>query len=422
MLSFPYRPVGSERECSVSENMFVKPPLNFVIALALIGALGPAAVDMYLPSLPEMATELATSHASMQLTLTVFLAAMGFGQLIFGPCVDALGRRRPLIVGLLVFSVSALGAALAQTLDGLLIARALQGLGSALTLVVIMSMVRDVSHGVQAAKLFAFLMTIEGIAPIIAPAVGGFIDAHFGWRGVLFTLAALGLMVTLNSLVTLKETLPAERREPLNVPMILRTYSRIARDSRFLRPTLAISAVFFFLFAYIGGATLVYQHVYGLPAATFGTLFGVTGVAILLGAMTAGRLLGRYGLARLSAAGAICILVGASTACLSAFTGIGLPGVVTGMAVALFGVGIAETTLMSLAMSSQKTMLGSTAALLGAFQLGISACATPLTGLASSYGAVEWCGLLVVSAALVGLLTWLSVRDLQVELSLSVSH
>ena len=121
---------------------------------------------MYLPSLPEMALEYSASVASIQLTLTVFLLAMGLGQLLFGPVVDAWGRRRPLIAGLVLFSVSALVAGAAPTLDWLLLARFVQGLGSALTLVVIMSMVRDVTQGVQAAKLFGLLMTIEGVAPI----------------------------------------------------------------------------------------------------------------------------------------------------------------------------------------------------------------------------------------------------------------
>lgn len=139
----------------MEKSHFGNPSLKFAIALGAIAALGPSAVDMYLPSLPEMAVDYSTSVASIQLTLTVFLLAMGLGQLLFGPVVDALGRRRPLIAGLLLFSLSALAAGAAPTLEWLLVARFAQGIGSALTLVVIMSMVRDVTQGVQAAKLLA---------------------------------------------------------------------------------------------------------------------------------------------------------------------------------------------------------------------------------------------------------------------------
>lgn len=234
-------------------------PFSFALGLGLIGALGPSAVDMYLSSLPEIASHYQASFTRVQLTLTFFLLAMGAGQLIFGPIVDAYGRRKPLLAGLLLFILCSLGAAAAPSLDTLIMLRFFQGLGSALTLVVIMSMVRDVSQGVAATKLFALLMTIEGVAPILAPALGGVIDAHFGWRAVMLVLAGMGVTVLVNSLLNLPETLPPSKREPLRLGHACSTYLAILADRRFLRPTLAVAAVFFFLFAYIGGATLVYQ-------------------------------------------------------------------------------------------------------------------------------------------------------------------
>ncbi|QHG23566.1 multidrug effflux MFS transporter [Pseudomonas sp. DTU12.1] len=383
--------------------------MRLAIGLGLIGALGPSAVDMYLSSLPEIAREYQSSFASVQLTLTFFLLAMGAGQLIFGPIVDAYGRRRPLLAGLVVFTLCSLGAAWAPTLETLIALRFVQGLGSALTLVVIMSMVRDVSEGVAATKLFALLMTIEGVAPIFAPALGGVIDTHYGWRAVMLVLAAFGLAVLGNSWLSLPETLPASQREPLRLGAACRTYLTIARDRHFLRPTLAVAAVFFFLFAYIGGATLVYQQTYGLSPQAFGMLFGVTGVAILIGAMSAGKLVSRLGLGRLSLIGVCCMAAGSAIAVASTLTYVGLPGIVAGMALALFGLGIAESTLMSLVMSSQKRALGSTAALLGAFQLSVSASATPLSALALTYGPVAWTALLLASALLTCLLTTISL-------------
>ncbi|NBA97128.1 multidrug effflux MFS transporter [Pseudomonas sp. R5(2019)] len=385
--------------------------LKFAAALALIGVLGPSAVDMYLASMPKIAEEFGGSYAQVQLTLTVFLLAMGAGQLVFGPLVDTLGRRGPLMAGLLVFIASSVAAAEAGSLEVLLWARFVQGLGSALTLVVIMSMVRDVAEGARAAQIFALLMTIEGLAPVLAPAVGGFLDSHFGWRAIMWVLAALGALVWLNSWVVLEETLPREKRQPWQPRSILRTYLRIARDGQFLRPTLALSAVFFFLFAYIGGAAFVYQTHFGLSSETFGVLFGVTGVAVLLGAMLAGRLVSRFGLARLALAGAGCMLAGALLTLLSALAGVGLAGVVGGLALAMLGLGICEATLMALVMASQTRSLGSTAALLGAFQLMISSSATPLSGIMAPLGTAHWAGLLAASALVVLLLTRACARQ-----------
>lgn len=394
-------------------------PLRLAFGLGLIGALGPSAVDMYLSSLPEIARDYDASFARVQLTLTFFLLAMGAGQLFFGPIVDAYGRRKPLLMGLALFIACSFGAAWAPTLDILIAFRFVQGLGSALTLVVIMSMVRDVSQGVTATKLFALLMTIEGVAPILAPALGGFIDVHFGWRAVMLVLAGLGMLVLCNSFLNLPETLPVHRRETLRVGTACRTYLAIAADRKFLRPTLAVAAVFFFLFAYIGGATLVYQETYGLSAQAFGMLFGITGVAILLGAMLASRLIGRLGLSRLTSLGVTCIASGATMTLVSAASDIGLPGIATGMAVALFGLGIAESTLMSLVMSSQEKSLGSTAALLGAIQLSVSACASPLSAMVLHYGPVAWTGFLTVSGIAVWVLATRSLKGAEATFSLA---
>ncbi|MBC3455988.1 multidrug effflux MFS transporter [Pseudomonas mosselii] len=384
-------------------------PVRIAVSLGLIGALGPSAVDMYLSSLPEIAREFKTSFASVQLTLTFFLLAMGAGQLLFGPVVDAYGRRKPLLAGLAIFTACSLGAAWAPSLESLIGFRFVQGLGSALTLVVIMSMVRDVSSGVGATKLFAMLMTIEGVAPILAPAAGGFVDAHFGWRAVMLLLTALGIAVLINSWGALPETLSSKKRVPLSIGTVCRTYIAIAKDRTFLMPTLAVSAVFFFLFAYISGATLVYQESYGLSAQQFGLLFGGTGVTIIFGAMAAGKMVSRLGLGKLSMLGVACMATGTMISFASAASGMGLAGVVTGMAIALFGLGIAESTLMSLVMSSQERALGSTAALLGAFQLSISSTATPVAGLVLQHGPEAWAALLAFSALIVCVLTKISV-------------
>ncbi len=381
---------------------------GLAVSLALAAVLGPAGVDMYLASMPAMARELHTSYANVQLSLTVFLLAMGLGQLLCGPLTDMLGRRLPLLAGIALYIAAALWAAQADQLHELLLARLLQGLGAALTLVVVMSMVRDVADGVQAAQLFALLMTIVGLAPVLAPAAGGMLDAHYGWRAVMLTLAGLGALSLLNSALFLPETLPASKRVPPQGA--LRTYARIALDRAFLLPALALAASFFFLFAYIGGASLVYQHDFGLPADTFGLVFGATGVAMLLGAMASARLVGCYGVPRLSLAGACAMPAGAALALAGQALDLGLPGVLPGLFLALGGLGVAEATLMAIAMGSQRRALGATAALLGAIQLTISGMATPVAAGLSQLGPLPWLLFLTAAGLLVSWLTLVSAR------------
>lgn len=382
----------------------------FAVSLALVTVLGPAGTDMYLASLPDIVQQLNGTAASGQLTLTVYLLAMGAGQLIFGPITDAFGRRRPLLVALVVFLLASLWAAASPTMGILLTARALQGLAAALTLVVALSMVRDAAQGVRAAQLFALLMTIEGLAPVLAPTIGGFVDQHFGWRAVLLVLAGLAAIALANSTVNLRETLPVETRSSLRLGTVLSTYKRIAKDAGFLLPALGLSAVFFFLFGYIGGAPFIYQGHFDLDANTFGLVFGGTGLSVMLGAIVAGRTVTRFGAGALGMAGTILVALGAAVGFVLALLGMGLPGIVIGMFISLFGIGIAEATLMALAMASQHTSLGSTAALLGAFQLIISSAATPIAGVMVETGPLAWLAFLMVVGAVAIAIVAVSVK------------
>lgn len=177
-----------------------------------------------------------------------------------------------------------------------------------------------------------------------------------------------------------------EQRQPLKPTLILKTYWRLITDRDFMLPAMSLSAAFFFLFIYIGGASLVYQTHYALSPDTFGLVFGGTGIAVLIGAIYAGRWVAYLSVPSVALRGVVAMAAGAVIAGLSGTSGIGLPGVVAGMFLAMFGLGIAEATLMSMTMSTQKTALGSAAAVLGALQLVLSAAATPVAGYLSEQG------------------------------------
>ncbi|ENO89345.1 multidrug effflux MFS transporter [Thauera linaloolentis] len=379
-------------------------------SLALITILGPSAIDMYLAAMPRMTQDLNTDYATMQLTLTVFLLAMGAGQLVFGPVIDALGRRRPLMAGLLVFILASLWAAVSTSMDTMLSARFFQGLSAALVLVTAMSSVRDLASGARATQLFALLVTIQGAAPILAPAVGGVIDMQFGWRAVMLALAIVGALALANSSVNLPETLIEEKRVPLKLDGVFRTYWHLLADPRFIVPALALSAVFFFLFGYVGGASYVYQTGYGLRSDVFGFVFGGTGAAMMLGAMGSSRLARTRPAGLLALLGVAIMGSGAALALLAALAGAGLYGIVPGLFIAMFGLGMAEPPLMSIAMASQERALGATAALLGAGTHILGSLATPLAGALAPVGAHAWLGFLLVAALAAMALALVSVR------------
>lgn len=372
-------------------------PVGLAWSLGLIMLLGPTSIDMYLPSMPEMALQLDTSFAKVQLSLTVFLLAMGAGQLLFGPVIDAYGRRIPLLVALVAFVLASLGAALAPTIESLIVARLLQGLASSLAIVTAMSSVRDMTHGMVAAQLFAVLMAIQGIAPVFAPAIGGVIGAQRSWRMVFVLLAVLGILVFVNTLLAMRETLPPQRRSALQLAGIMRTYAEIVSSRRFILPAMSLALVFFFLFFYIGGASYAYQKHFNLSTQNFGLVFGGTGIAMLIGAMSSARLVTRYRADVLALVGVSAVVLGAMVSTLSMVWGAGLAGVVAGMFIAMGAVGVAEATLMAIALASRNTALGASAAILGAAPLMLGAVATPLAAIVVERGTLHWLiGLIVI--------------------------
>ncbi|MDL2272229.1 multidrug effflux MFS transporter [Desulfovibrio sp. OttesenSCG-928-I05] len=370
---------------------------RFALSLAMITLLAPTATDLYLASMLDIAEALDVTYASVQLTLTVFLLAQGAGQLFFGPLIDRYGRRIPLLAGIAVFALGSVWAGCSGSFTSLLVSRFVQGISGALLLVVGFSSVRDRAQGADAARLFAILLTIEGLAPIFAPIAGGYIDTLLGWRAVLWTSAVMAVLTFANSFISLPESLPASERIPLEPAVISSTYRRILRDRAFLLPCLALSATFFFLFAYIAGGAFLYQDVYKLTPDSFGLVFGITGGAVMLGAMASGRLVKTRKVSAIAILGILLIIAGTTVSFIASLT-VGLYGIVPGFMIAMFGLGMAEPTLVSLTMASQSSALGFTAALMGSLHLMLSSLSTPLSGYLLPLGTTHWFIFLLLSA------------------------
>ena len=392
--------------------MSAVPTVNFklTLSLAIVVALGPAAIDMYLASMPQMSHDLDVSYAATQWTLTVFLIAMGLGQLVFGPISDAYGRRLPLILGILTYIVSSFAASLAGSLEWLITARLFQGLGAATAIVVVMSMVRDVAEEQQAAQLYALLNSIVALGPIIAPAIGGLIGAHYGWQGIMLFLAGLGTLVLLNALVNIPETLAVQKREKMQLSRVFLVYAQILKQRFFLLQLLALSAVFFFLFAYIGGSSFIYQHNYGLSVEQFGLVFGFTSISLIIGASLSAYLVKKMPLSRLAYLGAAAMSIAGIVCFIAELFGFGLVGIVSGIACALLGLGILEATIMALAMNSQASNLGASAALLGAVPMVLASTATPIAGVLVEINSLYWVALLAVIGPIILLMVHASLK------------
>ena len=381
---------------------------KFILTIALIEVLCYMAVDMYLASMPNIASYFGTSYSKVQLTLTFYLFSMGIGQLFFGPIIDYFGRKIPLILGVLLYSLCSILITLSTNIELFLLFRIIQGLSVALIYVSIISMVRDVSKGRVAANIFAILITIGAITPILAPTFGGYIEQEFGWKTVFYTLFSLAILLSIMSFFTLQETLKEEKKVKINFKNIFIIYFKIIKDRKFLTPAITACLMYMFVFAYIAGASFAYQEIYKLDSKTFGLIFGLTGSALLFGALLSTKLLKVFNMKQLSISGAFILVIGSIISFFSAnITFIGFDGIVAGFFISFFGLGLCEASLFSMAMSSQKKSVGATAALLGSLQLLLPASATLIAGYLVVISIFYWLGVTLVLGLLSFLFTYI---------------
>ncbi|MCT7561469.1 Bcr/CflA family efflux MFS transporter [Aliarcobacter butzleri] len=381
---------------------------KFILTIALIEVLCYMAVDMYLASMPNIASYFGTSYSKVQLTLTFYLFSMGIGQLFFGPIIDYFGRKIPLMLGVLLYSLCSILITLSTNIELFLLFRIIQGLSVALIYVCIISMVRDVSKGRVAANIFAILITIGAITPILAPTFGGYIEQEFGWKTVFYTLFSLAIFLSIMSFFTLQETLKEEKKVKINFKNIFIIYFKIIKDRKFLTPAITACLMYMFVFAYIAGASFAYQEIYKLDSKTFGLIFGLTGSALLLGALLSTKLLKVFNMKQLSISGAFILVIGSIISFFSVnITFIGFDGIVAGFFISFFGLGLCEASLFSMAMSSQEKSVGATAALLGSLQLLLPASATLVAGYLVEISIIYWLGIILFLGILSFLFTYI---------------
>ncbi|MFI6676755.1 multidrug effflux MFS transporter [Kribbella sp. NPDC050470] len=252
------------------------------LVIGALSAFGALTIDMYLPAMPVMADNLHTGAGLVQLTLTVFVVGLAGGQVLVGPLSDALGRRRLLLAGLAIYICGSIGCFFAPTIGWLIAARVVQSVGAAAATVLSRAMVRDLFDGAAMTRFFSSLMLVNGVAPIVAPIIGGQLLSLASWRVIFLVLASVGAALLAIVGLALPESLPPERRQPSDLRANLRTCAMLFRDTSYLRYVVAAALMFASMFAYISGSSFVLQDIYGLTAQQFSLVFAVNGLGIVL--------------------------------------------------------------------------------------------------------------------------------------------
>ena len=375
---------------------------EMVLIIGALSAFAPLSIDMYLPGLPAIALGLGASTAEVQLTLTACLLGLALGQLIAGPLSDTFGRRRPLLVGLAMYTVASLLCAVAPSVWGFIALRVLQGFGGAAGIVIARAVVRDHFEGSEAARFFALTMMVNGLAPILAPIIGGQLLLVTTWQGVFVVLGAIGATLFVAAWFRLRESLPPERRRSGRVADVMRSYRGLLTDRGFMSYVLASALAFAAMFGYISASPFIIEDVFGQSPQVFSIFFAVNALGIVVMSQVSGVLVRRVPPGRILLAGLLIAAVGGVLLAAAATAGLGLFGVAVGFFMVVASFGLVAPNATALALADQPHQAGSASALLGATQFLVGAVAAPLVSLGGTTSAVPM-------AAVIGGITWVAL-------------
>ena len=385
-------------------------PLATTTVLALLTAIAPLATDMYLPAFPQLAADLGTSASAVQLSLTTFMIGLALGQLVIGPLSDQRGRRGLLVAGTAVCAAAALACALAPSIGFLIAARFVQGFSGAAGMVLSRAVISDRARGTAAAQLFGLMMAIQGVAPVLAPLLGGTLVGAVGWRGVFGILAGMSALMLAGVLALVPETLPREHRTAGGLAATLRDARSVLTNRRYLGWTGALVFAFAAMFAYISASPFVLQNVLGLSVLGYSLAFAANALGLSVVAGLSTKLVGRIAPRRMLVAGVTALTV-LSVLLLLDVVLLDLPRwptlVLLFLAVSSLGLVLGNAT--TLATGEVPHAAGTGSAVMGALQFGLGAVVSPLVGLAGEHDALPMAVTMVAVSVVALLATRLAV-------------
>lgn len=374
------------------------------VFLGMLAAIAPLSTDMYLPALPEMMESFHVTPSMIQLTLTASMAGMAVGQVIAGPLSDEKGRRLPLIVGMGIFTLATIACIFSSTINMFLLFRFIQGFAGGAGIVIARAIARDFCKGPALTRFFSMLMLVNGIAPILAPVIGGQILRIAPWEGVFVVLVGIGVILTISSFI-MNETLSQRRRISGGVLSGFSGFTNLFGQKYFMGHCIMQCFAFAAFFAYISGSSFVFQNVYGVSPQTFSLIFGVNGIGLMLSGVLTGRLAGTVADWKTLRMSLWTACIGSAALLVAFIIKLPLPVVIIILFFTVSTLAAMSTSSFSLAMQSQGRSAGSASALIGFFSMISGAAMAPVVGIAGSYTAIPM-GVVMVVGEVGALLTF----------------
>ena len=385
--------------------------LRIAIVLGLISAIGPFAIDMYLPALPTIGAELQASAMAVQMSLVVVFLSFAVGPLVVGPLADIHGRKPVMYGGLALFSAASVGAALTPGVEWLIFFRLLQGLGASTGMVVPRAVVRDMHTGAEAARLMSLLMLVFSISPILAPLTGSFIIAAFGWRAVFWAVTLAAVLATVLLTFGLAETRTAERRGASSFASAWRGYRVLAADRNFIGLSLIGGFGIASFFVYLANSSFVIIDHYGMSPSVYSLFFSVNAVSFFGVSQTSGWLIGRFGLqrvVRMAVFGFSGVMIAMWAVMAAGFESLAFMSVALFVAYGFLGLVIPTTSV--LAMEDHGEIAGTASALMGTLHMVTGVAAMTVTSFFANGLPLPMVTGIAVCTAMALLLTLATIR------------
>jgi DHA1 family bicyclomycin/chloramphenicol resistance-like MFS transporter len=370
-----------------------------ILLLGTLTALGPFSIDMYLPGFPAIAKNLHTTVARVALSLSSFFVGISAGQLLYGPLLDRFGRKKPLYFGLLLYVVSSAGCLAVHSIDQLIVLRFVQAIGSCAAAVASMTLVRDLFPVKDSAKVFALLMLVVGVSPMVAPTVGGYVSAAFGWQAVFLMLGAIGALLLLACFFWLPDNYKPDLTLSLKPRPILTNFWAVLREPQFTTYAFTGAISFSGLFAYVSGSPLVFMDIYHVDGKVYGWIFAFLSIGLIGSSQVNSRLLRKYQSEQIVLAALSCqSIITCIFLILTSTNIVGLGGTVAFLFLYLCCLGFTNPNTSALSLAPFTRNAGSASALMGAIQMALGALASVSVSLFNTRTAVPMVAIMVVTA------------------------
>lgn len=383
-----------------------------IVFLGLLAALSTLTIAMYIPGFHQMAADFKVDESKIAFTLTSYFIGITMGQLIYGPIIDHFGRRKPLLISLLVYIVTSVFCSVAESLDMMITVRFLQALGASAGMVSALAIITDVFEPQRRAKAFSLVMTVLGVAPVVSPTLGSFFVASYNWEAVFFALTTYGVILTLIVFFFLPETMPYQNTGKLDAKNILRNYTTVVKNKTFSLYAVSGSLANSVIFTFVAASPAVFMGHYKVAPKQFAFLYGITTIGAMAGNYLNGILVKKIHYQKMMIIGAITLLVLTISFSVIPYIMNDFPVefLVVGLFFILLSVGLIYPNTVTSALAPFKKLSGSASAMNGSLMMGMSALLTAVVGAFGSASPITMFTIMAVASVLVFVILQIAKR------------